>query len=461
MTGGTSESGALKDALDKLSESAGTLIEGISEMVVNLLPPLMNLISWFIDNSGLVTIALGGIVAAMLAIKAVNFVSEIGDAISHMKNFGGKILEVASNLGFMRIKEVALSVAQGAVTAAQWLMNAAMSANPIGLIIAAIGALVGAFILLWNNCEEFRNFWIGLWDTLVSVCSAAWERIFQFFTDWLPNTFNTVVDWVKTNWQSLLLLLVNPIAGAFKLIYDNCEGFRNFIDNFVNSVKEIFINGWNGTVSFFTQTIPQFIESVGQWFGKVPDKIWNGIIGAVQKVAEWGGQLLAKGKEAAQNVVSGIFNTICELFDIGKNLVQGLWNGINNAKDWILGKIKEFGQGILNGIKSFFGIASPSKLFEEQIGKNLALGLGEGFTASMKDVSKQMQGVILTELDADLNLNMGAAQNSLLTAQKPAFPHPAGLYVNIENFVNNRSQDVQAFAQELEFYSRRNSLALG
>ena len=155
-----SESGALKDALDKLSESAGTLIEGISEMVVNLLPPLMNLISWFIDNSGLVTIALGGIVSGLMAVKAVKFAGEIGDAISQMKNFGGKILEVASNLDFMRIKEVALSVAQGAVTAAQWLMNVAMNANPIGLIIAAIGALVAAFVLLWNNCEGFRNFWI-------------------------------------------------------------------------------------------------------------------------------------------------------------------------------------------------------------------------------------------------------------------------------------------------------------
>ena len=155
-----SESGALKDALDKLSESAGTLIEGISEMVVNLLPPLMNVISWLIQNSEFLSIALGGIVSGLLVVKAVKFASEIGDTIGKMKNFGSKILEVASNLDFMRIKEVALSVAQGAVTAAQWLMNVAMNANPIGLIIAVIGALVAAFVLLWNNCEGFRNFWI-------------------------------------------------------------------------------------------------------------------------------------------------------------------------------------------------------------------------------------------------------------------------------------------------------------
>lgn len=111
----SSESGALKDALDKLSESAGILIEGISEMVVNLLPPLMNVISWLIQNSGFLLVALGGIVSAMLAVKAANFASAIGDAFTQMKSFGSKILDVASNLDFMQIKEIALTVAQAAI----------------------------------------------------------------------------------------------------------------------------------------------------------------------------------------------------------------------------------------------------------------------------------------------------------------------------------------------------------
>ena len=379
--------------------------------------------------------------SAMLAVKAANFASAIGDAFTQMKSFGSKILDVASNLDFMQIKEIALTVAQGAVTAAQWLMNAAMSANPIGLIIAAIGALVGAFILLWNNSEDFRNFWLGLWESVVSACSAAWEWISSFFTEWIPNAFSTMINWIEGNWQNLLLLIVNPFAGAFKLIYDNCEDFRIFVDNFVISVKEFFINGWNAIVSFFTQSIPQFISDVGRWIGELPSKIWEGIVGAIGVVSEWGNQLISAGASAAQALVSRVWNTICELpgrmLDIGKNLVQGLWNGISNMTSWILDKIRGFGDSIMSGIKSFFGIASPSKLFEEQIGKNLAFGLGEGFTGAMKDISKQMQNSIPTEFGVEPTLNV--AYNQGFAAQ-PQVSGNSGITVHIENFVNNRTQ---------------------
>ena len=117
-------------------------------------------------------------------------------------------------------------------------------------------------------------------------------------------------------------------------------------------------------------------------------------------------------------------------------MVRGLWDGISNVTDWVLDKIRGFGSSILNGIKSFFGIASPSKLFEEQIGKNLALGIGEGFSGSMKDISKQMQSAIPTDFNVEPNLSM--VYNSNLTqpqVENPNFAY-SGITVKIENFVN-------------------------
>ena len=172
----------------------------------------------------------------------------------------------------------------------------------------------------------------------------------------------------------------------------------------------------------------EFVSSVINFIKELPNKIWNGIVGAVSAVVNWGGQLLSAGINAAQNLVSGIWNTVCELpgkmLNIGGDLVRGLWNGISNVTGWVLDKIKGFGNSILNGIKSFFGIASPSKLFEEQIGKNLALGVGKGFENSMKNVSKQMKNSIPTDFEIDMNaainyVNSGANFESNSLKNKP------------------------------------------
>ena len=87
-------------------------------------------------------------------------------------------------------------------------------------------------------------------------------------------------------------MLANPFAGAFKLIYDNCEGFRNFVDSFINSVKEFFINGWEGIVSFFTETIPSFIDGVIEWFNQLPYQIGFLIGQAIGHIIKFGMDLL-------------------------------------------------------------------------------------------------------------------------------------------------------------------------
>ena len=60
-------------------------------------------------------------------------------------------------------------------------LNTIMLANPIFLIIAAITALVAAFIYLWNTNEEFRQFWIDLWENIKEVAIAVWTAIKEFF----------------------------------------------------------------------------------------------------------------------------------------------------------------------------------------------------------------------------------------------------------------------------------------
>ena len=77
--------------------------------------------------------------------------------------------------------------------------------------------------------------------------------------------------------------------------------------------------------------------------------------------------------------------------DVGLNLIKGLWNGIGDAASWLWGKITGFCNSILSKIKGFFGIHSPSKVFADEIGQYLGLGLGEGFEDSLSGVYKDMK----------------------------------------------------------------------
>lgn len=101
---------------------------------------------------------------------------------------------------------------------------------------------------------------------------------------------------------------------------------------------------------------------------------------------------------AILSAIDVLLNTLWEhkddLLDAGKDLIKGLWQGISDMGNWIKQKISGFMDGIVGSIKDFFGIASPSKLFEDEIGANLALGIGEGFENTMGTVERDMMAAI-------------------------------------------------------------------
>ncbi len=140
----------------------------------------------------------------------------------------------------------------------------------------------------------------------------------------------------------------------------------------------------------------------------------------------WGINLANKGRESAINLVNNIINTITELpgkvLDIGKNIVEGLWNGITGMGGWIKNKISNFAGGIIDGFKKTFGIHSPSKVFNREIGKFLALGLGEGFNSNLAKVYRQMKTAVDFEtqkLSASLSTtaNVSKSLNANITVE--------------------------------------------
>ena len=374
-----------------------------------VLPAVKDGLGWIIDHKDELIAGIAGIGTALAVLNVANMIMGLVKAFQAFK------------------------VAQEGATVAQWLLNTAMSANPIGIIVALIAGLVTAFIVLWNNSEEFRNFWIELWEGIKSAVGTAVDGIVKFFTETIPNAFNSVIEWIKTNWQAILLFLINPFAGLFKYFYDNNAKFHEFVDNAVNVIKELpskvwewllatinKINEWR--VSMITkaqETAMNFVNSIVTFFSQLPSKIWTWLTNVITKVTTWAKDLAKKGKTAGKDLIDAIVNKVKELpdkmKDLGKDIVEGLWNGIDDMTEWLGNKIKSFCDNALDAIKNFFGIHSPSKVMEEEVGKWLPAGIAVGIDKNAKSVMSAMKDLTMNTLGAtrdglnEIGINGGIA----------------------------------------------------
>ena len=284
---------ALKDTQSELGaavEPVNTAITNLKAQALDAISPatqtvaghVSNLLNWLLETPGAAQGA-----AAMIAGLATSFTILAG--------------------------AMAIQALINGVQKAFALLNVTMIANPFVLIATLIAGLVAAFVTLWTTSEGFRNFWVGLWETISSAASTALNGIITFFTETIPAAFNSFTTFLQTNWQGLLLLLVNPFAGAFKLLYDNFEGFRTFVDEFVASVKAKFSEWVNALVTFFTVDIPAGIDSMITFFGQIPEKIAYWLAFALGRVLAWGQQLIEWAQEAIPEFIDTMIEFISEL----------------------------------------------------------------------------------------------------------------------------------------------------
>lgn len=279
--------------------------------------------------------------------------------------------------------------------------NATLLANPIVLIVAAIAALIAGFVLLWNKCEWFRNFWIGLWENVKNVCKAVIDGIVGFFTG--------IIDFIKNNWQGLLLFIVNPFAGAFKLLYDNCEGFRNFVDGIIQKVKEIFAS----IVSFIStnviEPIKQFFAPIVAWFTNLFMSIYTSLVSIINVI--WG-------------IIQGLWEMIVALFTAA----------INWINESIITPIKTAFTAAIEAIKTAIQVAWE---FIKNIFITIATWVNDNVLVPIMNLLTSVWSWIQNNIIMPIKNAFTAAWNTLKTGAVNAWEGIKNVFSSVASFFGN------------------------
>ena len=436
----------LKSALEGLAISFGELLLPAIKMIVGWVQKFVDWLNGMDEGTKKVVTTIALLAAALGPVLIV-----IGKVVSAVGTIMTIVPKVAGVINTVKTAFAAL--------------NTTMLANPIFLIIAAITALVAAFIYLWNTNEDFRQFWINLWENVKEVAIAVWEAIKNFFSaawEAISSTaqavWNGIKDFFSGLWEGIKTIFSTVVEVIKTIITTYFNIYKTIITTVLNAIKTVFTTVWNGiktvvtTVVTAIQTfittawnaIKNTVTTVLNAIKTVITTVWNAIKSAVTTVVNaiknvistvWNGI-----KNTVSTVVNGIKNTVSTVFNNIKssisgtmgNIVSVIKTGFNNAISFITSlpsKALQWGKdmimGIVNGIKSCIGavgdavssVANKIKSFlhfsvpdegpltdYESWMPDFMKGLAKGIEDSKRMVAKAVDGVA-----ADMVLNPSAA----------------------------------------------------
>ncbi len=329
----------MQESILKIADGLSGLIETVAELISEWLPKIIEGFAWLVDNADIIATGIVGIGTAMLTLNVANMIMKLSTAF--------KALEGATALAKVQT----------------WLLNSALLANPIGIIVALVAGLVAAIVYLWNTNDGFRDAIISAWNAIKDAGIAVWEWLVKFFTEDIPNAWQAMMDWFGSvgDWFSELW---ENIKQRFTDGWNSIVAFfTESIPAWWESVKQSFVDGWQAITNFFTETIPALIESIFNWFNELPYKIGYALGFALGTIIQWGIDTWNSFIETCTN----IFNTVVEWFSqLPGKISEFITTAYNNIVEWgtnTWNKFIETCTNIFNSVVEWFS-KLPGKISE-------------------------------------------------------------------------------------------------
>ncbi|VIY30709.1 TMP repeat family [Streptococcus pneumoniae] len=285
----------------------------------------------------------------------------------------------AAKMGLATAAEFAHSVAAGVATAATWAFNAALAVltSPITWIIAAIAALIGIGVLLYQNWDTVVEFaktaWQGLCDFISGICQAIGEFFSGLWTK-LQEIFEPIGQWFGEKFQQAWDAIVNIFSGIGEWFSGVFQGAWDAIVNIFTPIGSWFGQRWADVTSalanigaWFTDMfqkawtgLTNIFSKLGSWFGER----WNDVTSVLANVSSWFGNMFTSAYNAVKNAFSsiggffsGVWSTVQSIFvNAGQKVGSAVGGAFRSAVNGVLGTIENVVNGFIGMINGVIGM---------------------------------------------------------------------------------------------------------
>lgn len=469
---------SLVDGIPQLVQGGIDLLSALTDSIPMVLPVIVAALPQLV--MGLVNGLLAGDLISQLINGAVSFLSAIIQAIPMLiELLVPQIPTIVTSIVNSLILNIPILLAgclqllQAIIDAIPLICEALIPQLPV-IVNTIIEQLLLMTPVLLEACCTLLFALIEAIPVLITELVAALPEVLTAIDSVLaalPELIWTILSSVLTSIGEWITSLATEAENAGNTFLSNVLlFFADLPGNIATYLTDAVTNitTWASTIyTNATTAASNFLSGVGSYLTLLPGKIWTYLTNAAAKVVQWGTDAVAKATTAASDIFNGIVDGLSslpdELLSIGSDLVEGLWNGISNMTDWVIGKIEGFGDSILSGIKSFFGIESPSRVFRDVVGKNLALGLAEGIEdnadapidamASLgEDVMGEADALNGLTIERQLNSTFSGAQSALSVDFSSVLARLDSMYGVLKNLkvVLDSGETVGALVEQID-----------
>ena len=323
---------AFGNAIPGVIQIAGGAFEflfGVIRAIIPVLNGIGKVISFLGNHLNVVIPIVGALTAAFITYKAVVLACNIAEKVRYQQTLAmmaGQKLSTAAALKMVAVQKMQAASTK-LVAGAQKILNIVMTANPIGIVIAAVVALGTAFVLLYKKCEPFRNFINGI--------GAGIKKAFFATVEWfkgLPATFSNIFNSVKNTVNNtvtkitekfpILGTILGGVVGGIKVHFNY---LKTIFSNVIGFVKNVFTGNWKGALENVSNLAVAPIQCISGLFDTITNAV-NRVLTIISQKFPAIAPIIQGVQAMIMPIIENIKGVFSGLIDFIKNVFTGNWS---------------------------------------------------------------------------------------------------------------------------------------